>query len=316
MQKNISQNQVKNQIYGLDIHSMRRFQLSAKYIFIVGLPRTGTKLMRNILQGSPMIHCRISDEGFFLGHSISPVISPGVRHHINKIGDMSEDSNVVKLVDYMYSGKFVGTYWTMLKNGRLGVDKNQFLQEILKSDRTDKSIYEIIMRIHTNLTDTTILGDRTPSHLYHVPMLMKWFPEAKVIHTFRDPRAIIASQLKRLDLHYSMVVPYITISWIRAVRLHYTYKGLYPNNYILSQFEDLVSDPELKIKEICDFLNIEFHSDMLSPRKDISSFYSKKGATGFDRDTLVRWKHYLSPGIKKWIFFWTKKYLEQFGYSN
>ncbi len=216
----------------------------------------------------------------------------------------------------------------MLKNGSLGVDKKQFLQEILKSDRTDKSIYEIIMRIHTNLTDKTILGDKMHSHLYHVPKLMKWFSEAKVIHTFRDPRAIIASQLKRLTdrkqggfysnitapLYTSLIVSYIIISWIRAVRLHYTYKGLYPNNYILSQFEELVSEPERKIKAICNFLDIEFHSEMLRPNKGISSFSREKGVIGFDRNTLIRWKNYLSPRMKNWIFFWTKKYLDQFGY--
>ncbi len=44
-----------------------------------------------------------------------------------------------------------------------------------------------------------MLGEKTPTHYKYVPTLLEWYPEAKIIHTFRDPRAILVSQLKKMQ---------------------------------------------------------------------------------------------------------------------
>jgi hypothetical protein len=297
--------------------------MKPKYIFIVGLPRTGTKLVTNTLRNSPCVRYETSGETFFLGH----FIIPGVRDVIRNIGDMSQDSNVRKLVDYMYSGKPDGGFWKRLRDGSLGVDREALLREMLASDRSDKDIYEVILRIHTTVTDNTILGDKG-TQLRHVPTLIEWFPEAKIIHTFRDPRAILASEwLKRMTrapatfypvkpasrLYSFMIVSHITLTWLWAVRLHHKYRGDYPRNYHLLKFEDLVSEPEKHVKELCRFLDIEFDNRMLNPRKTDSS-YSRQGGTGFDKQVLTRWQSQLKPWMKAWLFFWGSRYLKEFGY--
>jgi len=84
-------------------------------------------------------------------------------------------------------------------------------------------------------------------------------------------------------------------------------------NYYLSKFEDLVSEPERSIKQLCEFLDIEFHSEMLNPRKVGSSFGPRRGAA-FDRQTLDSWKDHLKPWMNTWLLFWGKKSLREFGY--
>jgi hypothetical protein len=312
--------------------------VKSKYIFIVGLPRTGTKLMMNILENSQDRPCHITRENFFLGR----IINRGVRQKMRKIGDMSIDANVHKFVDAMYAGKFFGDYWDKLADGRLGVAKETMLQEILNSDRSDKAIYSILLRIHTPTTDDIILGDKSGPHLYHVPTLLEWFPDAKVVHTFRDPRAVLASEHKKLlhKRHQKIarlkkadhkaqalflkltepfaslgIVLYITIAWLYAVRLHSKYKKLYPHNYYLSKFEDLVNEPEKSVRKVCEFMGIEFHSTMLNPPK-IGSSYTREEGTGFDQGTLDRWQEYLKPWMSAGLFVWGKKYLKEFGYIH
>jgi hypothetical protein len=251
----------------------------------------------------------------------------GMRHKIREFGNMVDDPNVHKFVDYVYSGKFDATYWRLLKDGSLGVDRETFLQEILNSDRSDKDIYRVIMQVHTEVTDDTILGDNTPAHLYHVPTLIEWFPQAKILHTFRDPRAILEQALatnrpyrfttfisKHLKPLYSLItVLHVTVTWLYAVRLHHQYKKRYPQNYYLSKFEDLVNEPEKHIRELCEFLDIEFDSEMLNPW-GVDSSYLHQGGAGFDKQVLTVWQDRLKPWMKAWLLFWVKKHLKDFGY--
>ncbi|MFX1555449.1 MAG: hypothetical protein ACFFBV_16105, partial [Promethearchaeota archaeon] len=86
---------------------------------------------------------------------------------------MSVNSNIRKLVDYMYSGKIGGRYWTKLASGELGVDKETMLHGLLNSDRSKKGIYTTLLQIHAEVADNTILGDKSGPHLYHVPTLLE-----------------------------------------------------------------------------------------------------------------------------------------------
>lgn len=317
--------------------------MQPEYIFIVGLPRTGTKLMMNILENSRQKRCFIAPENFFLGRAFRA----GVRQKMKKIGNLSVDANVYKLVEVMYSGKFYGAYWDGLANGSLGIDREMLQQRILNSDRSDKSIYSILLQIRADIvedeiTNNIIWGDKTGPHLYHVPTLLEWFPEAKIIHTFRDPRAVLASEHKKLHQKLQRqigksekagdklkavwlrlngpflsltIVLYVTIAWLYAAKLHYKYKKLYPNNYYLSKFEDLVNEPIYNVKRLCEFLDLEFHPNMLNPPK-IDSSYSREGGLGFDTQTLNRWQNYLKPWMKAWLLLWGRKYLREFGYLS
>lgn len=293
------------------------------YIFIVGLPRTGTKLIQNILRNSKGINYETSGETFFLGH----FIRPGVRHKIQRIGDMSQDQNVRRLVDYLYSGKPDGNLWKRLKNGSSNADKEKLLRQLLASERRDRDIYRIILQMHVTSSENTVLGDKTPANLYHVPLLLRWFPRAKIIHTFRDPRAILASEWRKrmrtnlttfpqkfLRPFYScLIVLHVTVTWLYAVRLHYKYEQHYPGNYYLSKFEDLVADPEQSVRALCAFLGLEFDPAMLIP-PHVGSSYSPQAEPGFDLRALSRWQDFLPRWMETWILLWCRRYMRDFGY--
>ncbi len=110
-------------------------------VFIVGVSRSGTSLMRKILNASDKI--AIAWENHFLGHLIA---SEGARYKFRKFGDLSDDDNVRKLVDYIYSGEFrrsskyrdVSAQWRWIVEK---VDKEDFLQRILDSDRSEQALF-------------------------------------------------------------------------------------------------------------------------------------------------------------------------------
>lgn len=298
--------------------------MKTKYIFIVGLPRTGTKLIMNILARSAH-KIYISPETHYVGH----LIRPGLRKRMKSLGDMSQDANIQKLVDWLYSDQASDTYWKLLRSGHLGIDRDSLLRDLLSSDRSERGIFQVLMQAPARASECDILGEKSPAHLYHVPTLLEWFPNAKIVHTFRDPRAVLASELEKREkvkpttLRGKLTRPFLplvtllhmTVAWLYAVRLDARYKKLYPENYYLSKFEELVSNPNRAVKRLCAFLDIEFRPEMLAPPKADSSFKTaQRTSSGFDERALNRWQNHLKPWMIAWLSFWGKKPLKEFGY--
>lgn len=318
--------------HGLDRVSVKPFHIDdsgrkfvkTEYIFVVGLPRTGTKLIMNVLAGSSR-KIYISPETHFVGH----LIRPGLRKKMRSIGDMAQDANVRKFVDLLYSDQVQDTYWKLLRNGHLGVDRESLLRDLLNSDRSDRGIFKALMQAPAQASESEILGEKSPAHLYHVPTLLEWFPNSKVIHTFRDPRAVLVSELEKrgkakpTTLSAKLAQPFLpsitlmhmTVAWLYAVRLDAKYRKLYPKNYYLSKFEVLVTDPAKSVGQLCTFLEIEFRPEMLAPPMVDSSFKNtQRAASGFDKQALNRWKDHIKPWMNTWFLFWGKKPLREFGY--
>src|SRR5687767_6385623 len=106
-------------------------------VFIVGCGRTGSTLLREILNKSEQV-C-ISPETHFL-RRFSRL---GVKKELKNFGDLLDDGNVKKLVDYLYSKKVraLGAWGWLNKN----VDKQHFTQRLLKSDRSERAIFSLVM---------------------------------------------------------------------------------------------------------------------------------------------------------------------------
>ena len=87
------------------------------------------------------------------------------------------------------------------------------------------------------------------------------------------------------------------------------------NNYYVLRFEDLILNPDINIKKICEYLDLKFNEKMLNPPFTDSS-YGSQNNYGFDKDTIDRWKSYLSKFDVRWISFITKRKMKEYGYEN
>lgn len=302
---------------------------SERYIFVVGVSRSGTTLMRSILNASD--HIAICRETHFLGHLIA---SEGARHRFRKFGDLTDDQNVERLVDYIFSDDFthssrfrgVSSHWRWITRR---VTRDELLQRLRQSDRSERAIFSTIMRLYAERKGKPIMGEKTPAHVRYVPKLLNWYPEGRVIHMLRDPRGIFVSELRRrkkdaVTTPYKQLVRlgplfklYImlqtTVVWLESVYWYRTYKNVYPNNYYLLRFEDLVRDPEVHIRQLCEFLGIEFQANMLEQVVVSKGF--EAGRAGFDGRAADRWREHIDPWINAWFAFWFRRHLRGFDYS-
>ena len=155
-----------------------------------------------------------------MGHLIA---SEGMRYKFRRFGDLSNDDNVRQFVDYIYSPAFqksskyleLSTQWRWIVRR---VDKPDFLQRILESDRSERALFTIMMQVFAAHNSKPIMGEKTPAHIRYLPTLLEWFSPARVIHMLRDPRAIFASELRR-RYKQSLTTPYKQLKWVGLLKL-------------------------------------------------------------------------------------------------
>lgn len=295
------------------------------HIFIVGLSRTGTTLTRAILNSSDQVG--LGFESMFFGDTrwLGLAWREGYRHKFARVGDLATDDGVERIVDYIYRLK-PNNFWSDLAKM---VDRREFTQRLLATDRTERALLDLALCYFAG--DKPIRGEKTPAHIYAVPTLLEWFPNARIIHAFRDPRAVYISNKRKYENRklprlsalarrsrllfefYSSLD--VILTWLRAIQLHQEYQRRYPARYYLSRFEDLIAEPAESVQKLCCFLDIPFQRSMLNQLVVNSSFLPKRERAGFDTSAIDRWRQYLHPLVNRWFILWCKHRLVEFGYA-
>lgn len=299
-------------------------------IFVVGVPRSGTTLMRMVLGKHSRI--AIADENHFMGHFL-PWVDAG--WDFRRVGDLHSDKAVRGLVDRIYSDEFqrgtwlrdVSQFWRWLVRR---VPREELEQRLLDGERSRRGVFTALLRTYSDRRGKPIFGEKTPAHFRHVDTLLGWYPEARVVHMLRDPRAVYLSEHKRRTARAESV-PYrwlvrvprlmrvfvlfqVARTWADAVNHHRRLKRRYPNRYRLVRFEDLVRTPEVEVAQLCAFLGVPFEPRML--RQKVVSRGDHLGEAGFDAGAADRWRRSIAPGDARWLERLLGRRIEEMGYSR
>jgi len=327
--------------------------MAPDYVFIGGLFRTGTDLVRNALNSGSQI--RITGETHFFGDpTVLTLLRQGLGGQLPQPapadradymwrlshlgtqrtrvgpGGQPNEKTAHLIVDHLYDhvGKLDRAFWYWLGQH---VERDTFMRRFLETDRTDRALFELLMKLYAQ--GRPIRGEKTPAHLHHVPTLLAWFPKAKFIHMLRDPRAVFVSQRKKKAENTSVSRLYrlfrstrasydaylslgVSVNWLRAVQLHACYQNHFPERYYLLRFEDLVADPRGQLERLCQFLGIDFEEPMLERRVVNSSFVARGAVMGFDAAATTRWRQQLHPLTNRWFVLLCGQHLERLGYAT
>jgi hypothetical protein len=107
-----------------------------------------------------------------------------------------------------------------------------------------------------------------------LPELAKWFPEARFVHVIRDGRNVALSYLERPWGPSS--IGEAALYWrSRVGRGRAAGKALGPERYLEVRYEDVVTDPEAEVRQICEFLSLPWRPEMLSYHKAAEEFIAQ-----------------------------------------
>ncbi len=269
-------------------------------VFIIGGSRTGSEMLKTMLcEGSQQ---DFVDELFlYCPRWLHPDLESTIRRHV---GTLSGPGALDRLLDFLYSGAAYGWFW---ENAAEQLDRDLLRSRLREGPLDMRHLFDAVMRTHAEMRGKTRIGAKFPTHYSYTDRLLEWYPDCRLLHTIREPKAVYASQaakyvkpddsaFARHSMRFKQFV-HINLQVTWTARLHRKLRHL--PNYRLVRYEDSVREPEQSLRSICEFLGLTYEEAMLMPKRYGSSYGKIPGARGVDEGSLERWRRDLSP-ITAW----------------
>lgn len=270
-------------------------------IFIVGVPRSGTTLMRTSLASHPRI--AISPETHFLSYWVP-------SHATAELQNTPD-------FERFWTG-FVAS--PQFRNLELDADALH-AQLLTHGIPTFKTLFSTLLREHARGHDKPRWGEKTPAHHKHIGQLLEWYPNARVIYMLRDPRAVVAALLDASET--ASHLEFHAARWRDSAKVLRRWEN--DARICAIHYEALVIDPEPALRKVCAFLDEPFDPAMLT-RSEVNG-----GTRVNDRkwgrrhlsdalgpirtDSLTKWQLRLTPDQVAIVEYLTRKGMLRYGYE-
>lgn len=222
------------------------------FVFIVARGRSGTTLLQNILDSNKNI--------------VLPIESRLIIHLKQKYFKIEKwTTEVIEefIIDLYKDNKF-NRYWNVSKE-RLAATIEATPLEQINFQLLCKIIYLQYPSPHPK-NNITLIGDKNPIYSLFISELREVFPEAKFIHLIRDYRDNIVSNIKTFNFER---LPVLAQGWLAYNKCIEQEKNKSPKLFYTLRYEDLASEPEKYVADLCSFLNIDYSVEMLNFRKKV-----------------------------------------------
>lgn len=230
-------------------------------VFLIGMPRSGTKLLRDLLNR----HSRIAIP------DVETEFLPWLVVHIGKFGDLSQPRNFAKFYDRVT--KF--SYFTLRKKGLRCPNAGQWHEACGSLDAA--GVFEALIRIDVNAApgSDVIWGDKSPSYIRHIPLIASLYHDARVIHIVRDVRDYCLS-IKKAWGKDTLRAAQRWADDIMSARRTLESSEI---PYAEVRYEALLADPECVLRGLCDLLELPFENCMLRLERSSENIGDAKGQT-------------------------------------
>jgi hypothetical protein len=122
---------------------------------------------------------------------------------------------------------------------------------------------EAAYRAYARARHKTKWGDKTPRYIEHIPLLGSLFPRARFVHQVRDGRNVALSYAD-VPFGPKTVAGAAELWAARVSRGRAAGRSLGAQRYLELHYEDLVTDPEPQLRALCRFLDVDFDPAMVS----------------------------------------------------
>lgn len=288
-------------------------------IFICGHPKSGTSLLRALLDGHPQLVVYPEESVFFrryLPKAINLSIDKQLKlaeQYLIHIFTWNQDSPPASQID------FPDRDYSDISFAAVREEMRNILSAHPARNPGDVLSAAVLAfgQVTTHLNDETKYWvEKSPYNEHYIEKIYDWWPQARCLHVVRDPRDNFLSYQRK---HPDWTAEFFTKNWIKSTATGLQNRERYgEDHYLVLRFEDLVQSPKDTLHHICDFLQLDYHPSLTKPTRAGKSW---AGNSMFDQDfsaidsaPIGRWREQLSSGDANVISSMAKQQLRQLDY--
>ena len=213
-------------------------------LFVVGMPRSGTKLLRALIHQHPQVSILKYETNFL----------PYWVQNWQRFGDLSDRENFRRFYDEMCALAYF--LLTKQDDGLIGMETWYDMCD----DFSIQGVFDALARHDTGIRHETnhIWGDKSVNYCFHLEDILRHFPDTRIVHIVRDVRDHCLSVRKA----WAKNIYRSAQRWTDNVAAALTTAKRHPERVLTVRFEDLLNDTAHELERVCSFLDIEFHERM------------------------------------------------------
>lgn len=266
-------------------------------LFIIGMPRSGTKLLRALMNEHSSVRIPRTETEFL----------PFWVKNWNSLGPTSDPADFRRFYRSCQSLPF----FVYLNSAGKKVDPDEWYARCRSF--TPAGVFEGLLRTHLRIDyeDTTIWGDKSPSYIGHIPLLRNLYPDARFIHIVRDVRDYCLSINRAWGKHMLRAAQ----RWADDVSRARAAGAALGDGYMEIRYEDLLENPELAVRRVCEFSGIPFFESMLRPGRPTENIGDAKGTRGIVQTNTRKYETRLGGRARRTIESIACQTLKDLGYE-
>lgn len=270
---------------------------AGQLIFVTGASRSGTTLMCRIL-GNHSTVLALNELHFF-----------GELASIDTVERPADERRLATMAA-MILARQARDLWVAGPTP----DEEQRARELVAAlpaeSRTPAQLYAATVAALAADAGKRIGCEQTPRNIFYARRLLELYPQSRVVHMVRDPRAVLASQKNRWRMRQ---LGGKNVPWSEIVRLWFNYHPVTMSRLwrqatqvaleleshprcTLVRFEDLVASPEPTVRSVCDWLQLTFEPNLLDVPQWGSSNIAHGKSSGVSAAMAGKWRQVLSAG--------------------
>jgi len=251
-------------------------------VFVVGLGRSGTTMLRLMLHGHPSI-AMLSETWF------------GPRVWERRWAFPMYSS--VEPFQSRLLNVFIGL---LQKHSDFPIDFEEYRNRVAAARPSLSQLLTQLGELWREASGKPRWGEKTPVHIRYVDVLARMYPNLAVLHIIRDPRDVAAS-LSQAEFAECGDAVSFALEWIENLELEERLAGLDPNlndRILRVRYEDLVVEPSHTLRSICRHIGEDFEPEMLAFHKFADLAQDANWMNGvaqpLNRSSVGRWRRDLN----------------------
>lgn len=291
-------------------------------IFILGSHKSGTSLLRSLLDSHPSLYCFPKETHFFqyskywVDYALrrnEPETSENVDYtqaYLEYIQDHAPNDDV-------YSDSHGVDVW----------NKELFLEYFTTfTTDSEKELFELYLNAlyyssrKAPLPPGQRIVEKSVENAEFAYILAQMFSDARFVHIIRNPYANFVSirKAKTDGTHYPFVM-----RW--ASSLYNSYHHMFNNErgikqYLIIKYEDLITDAATIMKKVAEFLDIEYNNNLTTPtimgKSWAGNSTSDVGFKGISNIPLTKWKNEIHDYEIHLVNRFALPIIKRFGYEK